>query len=620
MTPPKRSRHFDPSQHEGPLRAVVAELMKMELEDLPAPEHARALDRLVRRNPREDGLVLSKSELIQGCRWLAELSENGVDATPLIPRLRKKPMRSLSGVATVTVLTRPHPCPGRCIFCPSDVRMPKSYLADEPGAQRAAQHAFDPYLQTYFRLKVLHTNGHPVDKIELLVLGGTWSSYPESYQIWFLTRCFEALNDFGQRQDPQGFRQESDPRYEDWVRDLEAPQDGPLGVVDSPSANSQLPTYNLSVRQQLKRSGKGLRNAQEKASWDQLEEAQRQNEGSKARCVGLVLETRPDCVDEEEVRRLRRLGATRVQIGLQSLDDEVLEANRRGHDVAAGRRAMAQLRRAGFKIVAHWMPNLYGATAESDAADFRRLFSDPSIRPDELKIYPCSLIEGTELMERHREGSWLPYEEPELLDLLVSCLEATPPWCRLTRVIRDIPSTDIVVGNKKTNFRQIAEAELAQRGQRCRDVRAREVRGRAVQREELRLEVLEYDAGSGRELFFQFVTADDQLAGFLRLALPGGSEEALEPEIAELAGAAIIREVHVYGALVRVGERKDGAAQHAGLGRTLVENAARRASEAGFRSLAVISSVGTRRYYRRLGFVDGELYQHRELSPPVSEN
>ena len=331
---------------------------------------------------------------------------------------------------------------------------------------------------------------------------------------------------------------------------------------------------------------------------------------AKVRCVGLVVETRPDHVSQAEVTRIRRLGATKVQIGIQSLSDDVLRANRRGHDVAATRRAMRLLRGMGFKIHAHWMPNLHGSSLQRDAEDFRRLWDDPDFRPDELKIYPCSLIESAELMRYHRDGRWRPYDHGELVDLLVGCLAATPSYCRLTRVIRDIPGTDIVVGNKVTNLRQVAEEELSRRGLDCVDIRSREIgRQRLGAGAPLRLQTISYEASGGEERFLQYTSERGRLAGFLRLRLP-----AAAAPVPELEDAALLREVHVYGQLVGLGQGASGKAQHRGLGKALIEEAARQASEAGYRSLAVISSVGTRAYYRDLGFEGGELYQHLDLA------
>jgi elongator complex protein 3 len=305
------------------------------------------------------------------------------------------------------------------------------------------------------------------------------------------------------------------------------------------------------------------------------------------------------------------LGCTKVQIGFQSLNDQVLRLNKRGHAVAATRRAVRLLRQAGFKIHAHWMPNLYGATVSSDIEDYHLLFDDPDFRPDELKIYPCSLIQSAELMARYQAGEWQPYSHADLLTVLTACFRSTPEYVRLTRVIRDIPGTDIVVGNKLTNLRQLVEDELARHGERSRDIRAREIGAERVTIESLTLDEQWYTSSIGAEVFLQFVTPKRDIAGFLRLSLPTTSP----PITDELHEAAMIREVHVYGQALTIGEAGSGRAQHAGLGTQLIERAAQIALERGYPRLAVISAVGTRGYYRKRGFADGDLYQVRDLRP-----
>lgn len=572
----------------------------------------RELEKLIRAHA--GSRLFGRDTLIRAYRQFA--GEDGLppfDAA-VVERLRMKPVRTSSGVTPVTVLTKPFPCPGECIFCPNDVRMPKSYLADEPGAQRAGQNAFDPYLQAMSRLRAYQNTGHPTAKIELIVLGGTWSFYPEAYQIWFIKRLFDALNDFGAGRD------ESAAVWAALAAGLAPVTETVVRGVDVGGST----TYNHAVqtiyRDELRRSqavtaelARGQRAPSpidETASWEDLMAAHRANEEAGSRCVGLVVETRPDHIDEAEVLRIRRLGCTKVQIGFQSLNDAVLRLNRRGHTVAASRRAVSLLRRAGFKIHAHWMPNLYGSSPEADIADYDRLFGDPGFRPDELKIYPCSLIESAELMQVYQAGGWRPYTSDELLEVLTACFMHTPEYCRLTRVIRDIPGTDIVAGSRETNFRQRVEAELARRGQRSADIRAREVRFRNVDPEGLTLEELRYETTAGSEVFLQWVTPERAIAGFLRLALP---DAALPPLTDDLAGAALIREVHVYGQAVDLGESAPGRAQHSGLGSRLIERAAGIAVESGYHRLAVISAVGTRAYYRKRGFEDGGLYQTRAL-------
>ncbi|MBC7810449.1 MAG: tRNA uridine(34) 5-carboxymethylaminomethyl modification radical SAM/GNAT enzyme Elp3 [Burkholderiales bacterium] len=620
----KYKPRLDLERHREPLLAILREVAL-------TPNFSRQqLSRLLKTHPKDGIGLYSRDELIEGYRAFAGTAGLPPYENTVLELLRLKPVRSSSGVTPVTVLTKPFPCPGECIFCPNDVRMPKSYLADEPGAQRAEQNGFDPYLQTYTRLQAYYNVGHPTEKIEVIILGGTWSFYPESYQIWFVKRIFDALHDFG-----SGINR---------CAEVEAAlkttsQFQPAPMIDAPFMNP-IPNvalldgrhltrnYNQVVqtiyRDEMYRSrdmaqaiadGKREQSpSDEYATWDELEAAHRENESAACRCVGLVVETRPDHISVEEVLRIRRLGCTKVQIGFQSLNDDVLKMNRRGHNVAATRRAVKLLRQAGFKIHAHWMPNLYGSSPDADIEDYRRMFADADFRPDELKVYPCSLIESAELMQRYEDGSWHPYTQAELLYVLAECFRLTPEYCRLTRVIRDIPGTDIVAGNEMTNFRQLVENELTRHGERSSDIRAREIGQRTFDPDTLRLDEVGYASSCGDEIFLQYITPERYIAGFLRLALP---DRNLEPLTPELGAAAIIREVHVYGQALGLGESGDGRAQHAGLGTQLVERALEIAAERGYQRVAVISAVGTREYYRKRGFVDdgaanSALYQWRE--------
>ncbi len=587
----RRRFAFDPERFAPALQAILAEVASRPGLD------ARGLDAIVRRHPKDGRGFFSRSELIAGARHLAATGALDVDLEGLVAGLRLRPVRTQSGVTPVTVLTRPHPCPGACVFCPSDVRMPKSYLSDEPGAQRAWDNRFDPYLQTWQRLAAYRAIGHPVDKVELSVLGGTWSAYPEAYQVWFVERCLAALGDFGSGVDARASAGVAPSGYEAIAQRV----DGSAGDAGA---------YNRIVGAFLGRQiGGGWIHASETATWQQLDRAQRANESSGARCVGITLETRPDAVTPDEVLRLRRLGATKIQLGVQSTQDRILAANRRGHDLAATRRAFRWLRGAGFKIHAHWMPNLLGATPEGDLEDFRVLFEDPQLRPDELKIYPCLLVESAELSRHHASGAWRPYSDAELVELLAACLERTPPWCRVTRVVRDFSAADVLAGTHRANLREVAERALAARGGAAREIRSREIRAGAFDPETLRSGEIEYATSVGREVFLEQTTPEGRLAGFLRLSLPSA-----DAPMAELLGSALVRELHVYGASLELGRRPAGEAQHRGLGRALLARAAERARAAGFRDLAVISAVGTRPYYRRQGFADGPLYQHLPLA------
>ena len=297
------------------------------------------------------------------------------------------------------------------------------------------------------------------------------------------------------------------------------------------------------------------------------------------------------------------MGVTKVQLGVQSLDDEILALNKRGHGVAETRRAMRLLRLSGFKIVVHWMPNLLGATPKSDLQDFSRLWDDPALRPDELKIYPTALLADTELYERWQRGEFEPYNRETMVELLSHCKTIIPPYCRVNRLMRDIPAPNIVDGVKKSNLRQIVQQHMARQGQRCRCIRCREVRGDPIDPDELEMDIVRYRTDATRERFLQYVTADGDLAGFLRLSLP----EA-EPPIDELRGCAMIREVHVYGPALRLGSEFESTPQHAGLGSQLIEAAKRMAHQEGYERLAVIAAIGTRPYYRERGFELDQLY------------
>ncbi len=514
----------------------------------------RDLHASLRAHAPAEGGVLGKSFLVAAYNEMVAAGELAAD-TSLLERIRMKPVRTLSGVTTITVLTKPYPCPGKCIFCPTDVRMPKSYLPDEPGAMRGLEHDFDPYAQVRSRLEQLKAVGHPTDKIELLILGGTWSSYKRDYQEWFVARCFDAMNGTDHREHGESKKG---------------------NTVDS--------VVNLP-------------------------ELQLRNESAAHRNVGLVIETRPDEITPDELRWLRHLGVTKVQMGAQSFDDHILEINKRGHDVECTRQATALLRAAGFKIVLHWMPNLLGATPDSDRADFAKLWN--GFCPDEIKIYPNQLLANAELYEYWQRGEFTPYTTEQLIDLLADIKSTIPRYCRVNRVIRDIPSTNVVEGNKRTSLRLDVHEEMKRRGTRCQCVRCREVRGKPVTPSALRLDDLTYTAAYAEEHFISFVTPEDKLAGFIRLSLP--SADAPPTGLVDLKGAAMIREVHVYGQSLHLGAEPKGAAQHAGLGTRLLAAADEVARARGFRRMAVISAVGTRAYYLERGFERGQNYLVKSL-------
>lgn len=655
---------------------------------------------------------------------LAQWGLDGAAQKRLFALLRMKPRRTASGVATITVLTKPWPCSSSCDYCPNDIRMPKSYLAGEPACQRAERNFFDPYLQVHARLHTLDQMGHPTDKVELIVLGGTWSDYPLPYQTWFMEQLFSALNDgdseaaatkaaarraayreagFAEGADAltrqceelQARVRRGEATYNQAVRALygldeegsalqcEGP--GPAAAAGDGLAAATHPTCeNAGTAGDGPASGAPSSSdavadrwraaaAAQTATWQQLFAAQAANETAGSRCVGLVVETRPTLVSAETLSQLRAFGCTKVQMGIQTLNPVVAAANHRIQDNSAIARAFSLLRRFGFKIHAHFMANLQGATPETDSDDFRQLVEDPRFLPDEVKLYPCVLVAGTALERQWRAGRWNPYPEDELVGLLAQNVLAAPPYLRISRMIRDISAPDIMAGSKKTNLRQMVEEHIRESGRagEVQEIRFREIAGQAIDQAALTLETVSYHAVGSREHFLQWVTDEGKIAGFLRLSLPeapAGSDEAggtatdatadtppetkavvpdaadssaakaLAPDAAEngevgsltdaaksngsadAAGlpealrpdAAMIREVHVYGTAAQIhGEGQN--AQHTGLGRALVVRACHMAADAGFSRINVISAVGTREYYRNLGFSDNGLYLTKDL-------
>ena len=512
------------------------------------PATRAALRRLKTRMAAERGGPLLRNEVLLS-RYRSELAA-GLRAPdgPLERLLTLNGIRSQSGVATVTVITEPYACPGRCVYCPTEARAPKSYLTNEPAVMRAVRNDYDPYRQVAARLDALHQTGHPVDKVELIVKGGTWSFYPDRYQDAFIRRCFDAANAFGRAEGH--------------------------GAAMTP------------------------------------EEAQRRNEAAACRLVGVTVETRPDYVTEEELRRLRRLGVTRVELGVQTLEEAVLERIVRDHGTAEVRGATQLLKDAGFKVAYHLMPNLPGATPASDLASARTVFEDPAYRPDTLKLYPCVVIESAELHAWWREGRYRPYDDETLVELLLRIKQLVPPWVRIERVIRDIPSTSIQAGCLTTNLREELHRRLQARGLRCRCIRCRQVRQETAGR--FALTRRDYEASGGTEVFLSFEEPEtDRLACLLRLRIPGRGL----PGLPELRGAALVRELHTYGPHLPLVERREGAVQHQGFGRRLLAEAERLAGESfGLRRMAVIAGAGARAYYRKLGYELDGTYMVKRLA------
>lgn len=528
--------------------------------------------------------------------------------------LQMKPRRTASGVATITVLTKPWKCSSDCLYCPNDLRMPKSYLSDEPACQRAERTFFDPYLQVAARLKALTEMGHITDKVELIILGGTWSDYSLAYQIWFVRELFRALNDGSKAQNNIAKRR---TQYEHaGISSDVATLKKQVAPLQERIANQEL-SYNQAFDLHYAISEAwGTVATWQSATWEELETEHRTNETAHHRVVGLVIETRPERITPHHAYTLRRLGCTKVQMGIQSLDERVRKQNNRPTTNAQIQSAFETLRLFGFKTHIHAMVNLLGATPESDKQDYLHLVEGKPFQPDEIKLYPCVLVDGTGLCAHYQDHTWKPYSEEELIEVLVADTCATPAFTRISRMIRDISAPDIVAGNKKVNLRQLVENRIDTEKLSTKEIRHREVSLADIDPSTLRFEIVSYETTVTTEHFLQWVTPEGKIAGFLRLSLPHqGALSALAaalPESPLAEGEAMIREVHVYGRVAKLAKQGAGA-QHHGLGTQLVEKACEIASRSGYTHLDVISAIGTRGYYRKLHFYDNGLYQQRSL-------
>ncbi len=487
-------------------------------------------------------------------------------------------VRTQSGVAVVAVLTKPYACPGKCAFCPSEENMPKSYLSNEPAVMRAIMNKFNPYKQIQSRLHALMINGHSTNKIELIVMGGTFSYFPRKYQTWFIKECFRACNEF------------------EISRKSKVKNKKP----------SSLPLIHLQ---------------------QQLLHEQHKNEKNKTKIVGLTLETRPDWINKKEIINFRELGCTRVELGVQSIYDDVLKKNRRGHLTQATITATKLLKNAGFKINYHMMPGLYSSSPTKDFKMFKELFSNPAYQPDMLKIYPTVVIKGTPLYRWWKKGKYKPLSNKIFENLVIRIKnEAIPPYVRIQRLVRDVPLPSIEAGPTISNLRQIIAPKT-----HCQCIRCREIKGAYDSKNKIALQRINYPASGGKEIFLQFVDTQKNLYALLRLRinvflpknLPASNKEATVQTIdcELLKTPAIIREVHTYGKLTAVGKKSKNSPQHIGLGRQLLQEAEKIAKEEltkleipkSQQKIAVISGIGVRDYYRKNGYRLQNTYMVKRL-------
>ncbi|WP_297418776.1 tRNA uridine(34) 5-carboxymethylaminomethyl modification radical SAM/GNAT enzyme Elp3 [Thermococcus sp.] len=507
--------------------------------------------------------------------------------------LRRKPTRTISGVAVVAMMTKPFPCPhGRCIYCPGGpaVGSPQSYTGKEPSALRAVQSAYHPYIIMMRRLKQLTDIGHDVDKVEVIIQGGTFPAVDLDYQEWFVKEAFKAMNDFPHFKDVENLE-------EKLVR-LIVKKDESVLEEDLAFRGAWLKTH--------------------RKPYYYLEDEQRKNERAKVRMVGLTIETRPDWAFERQIDRMLHFGTTRVELGVQTVFNFIHERTKRGHGVEEIVKATQLLRDAGLKINYHIMPGLPGSNLERDLYTFKTIFEDTRFRPDMLKIYPTLVTADAPLYAWYKAGKYRPYTTEEAVKLLVEAYRYFPKWVRVMRIQRDIPAKLIVAGVKHSNLGQLVFNELIKRGIRPREIRFREVGHQmekfGIEPEIEHIELLreDYEAAGGREIFLSFEdTKNDILIGFIRLRIP--SEKTHRKEI-NCCPSAIVRELHVYGPLVPIGGKPKYEWQHRGYGRELLMGAERIAREEfDVRKMLVISGVGVRNYYRKFGYRKNGPYVAKRL-------
>lgn len=536
------------------------------------------------------------------------LKQDGVRRKEVEHFLKRLKVRSNSGVTVVSLLTKPYPCPGRCIYCPTEARMPKSYLSKEPAAARALANNFDPYAQIVSRLRALEMNGHPINKLEVIVIGGTFDYYQRDYQEWFIKEIFRAANEFNKKKD---------------------------SLLDK-----------------------------------SLLELQKENETTECRIIGLSIETRPDYISFEEINWLRYLGVTKIEIGVQHLDQHVLDFNKREMSRESIAASTEIMRSSGFKFVYHMMPNLPESNPELDVQMFKDLYNSLDFHPDMLKVYPCVILKTSLLYKMFTKKEYVrpknasgnsvnfllsssfpnsvpyvsktlapasykkllkdeenfeavnfdyePYDDNTLIKVLAKCEREIPNYTRVIRMIRDIPATYILASSKKSNMRELVDEYQKKDGFIQQDIRSREIRDTEVDDKDFELRVTKYDTNFGTEYFLEYINKsdNDKLAGFVRLRL---QSDHFDNELSKYENlkvltdkTALVRELHVYGTVKKFGEKGDQS-QHVGFGKRLMAEAEKIAKEKGYKRVAVISGVGVREYYKKIGYHYDSTYMVKEI-------
>ena len=454
--------------------------------------------------------------------------------------IQRKPMRTISGVTPLAVVIKPKRCShGACLYCPT-LNVPQSYTPKSPAIMRAIMLNYNPYKQVKARLKAFEAMKHPTEKIELIIIGGTFLEYPLEYQYNFIKACYDSLN----------------------------------------NKKSQ-----------------------------SLKEAKKINEKAKHRCIALCIETRPDVCSEADIKRMLEFGCTRVELGVQAIDDRIYKKINRNHKIREVIEATKRLKNAGFKVGYHIMPNLPYSNPNKDIKMFKKIFEDENFRPDQLKIYPTQVIKGSNLVDLYKKGKYKPYDEKQLVNLLIKFKKIVPRYCRIMRIMREIPPEYLVAGTTRIDLRKVIAEKMHNDNVRCRCIRCREIGFALLKKEKinpnLKLNTIKYNASGGKEFFLEIINNDDIIFGLIRLRIPKTKEKQ--------NNILFVRELHIYGPSVGLFKKEKGKFQHIGFGKQLMKEAEKIALQNECKKISVISGVGVRDYYRNLGYVLEGDYMVKEL-------
>lgn len=484
--------------------------------------------------------------------------------THLESTLIKTKIRSISGIVPLTLFTKGVACPFNCIYCPSEPNVPKSYLSDEPAVMRAIRSHYDPFIQTQSRLIMFALSGHSIDKIEIIIKGGTFSFLPKRYRTFFLRRIFQACNT-----DTKNFIDD-----------------------DSHGPNKESTTLSLE---------------------------QTKNEQAPSRIIGINIETRPDYITKDELIYLRKLGVTHVEIGVQTLFDDVYTRIKRGHTVQSVVKATRMLKDAGFKVGYHFMLNLPGSSAKRDMEMLTMGFTDEAFKPDHIKLYPTTITKFTRLADEYKKGTYVPYPLERMIEVILEAKKNIfPVWVRIGRLTRDITTTMMEAHLFPPNLREVIQKRQIEDHIECQCIRCREIQ-LAKPHLPITTRITQYPSSGGREFFIEKIDQDNKCLGFIRLRFPSYLyDKNTSPLVAALKGSAIIRELHVYGKSTPLGGQETKSAQHKGWGEELLSTAEDVTKREGITKLAVISGIGVREYYRKKGYALQSTYMIKKFKKPTA--